>query len=117
MPTPLDAAIAAAAALRTADELNAVRARIDAQLATAPDPVLSAKEAAAVRLIALGYSNKEIAAHFGLSVKTIETFKSRAMEKLKIRTRPGLVQYALRRGWLTDAGAVGPPVPTIPGTE
>jgi DNA-binding NarL/FixJ family response regulator len=61
---------------------------------------LSEREAEVVRLIALGYSNKEIAARLKLSVKTVETYKSRSMEKLGIRGRVDLVQYAARRGWL-----------------
>lgn len=64
------------------------------------DPALSEREAEVVRLLALGYTNKEIAARLGLSVKTVETYKSRSFEKLGVRSRVGLVQYAARRGWL-----------------
>jgi DNA-binding NarL/FixJ family response regulator len=63
---------------------------------------LSDREAEVVRLIALGYSNKEIAARLGLSVKTIETYKSRSMEKLGIHSRVEIVRFAARRGWLTE---------------
>ena len=65
-----------------------------------PDADLSDREAEVVRLIALGYSNKEIAARIKVSVKTIETYKSRAMEKLKCRGRVDLVRYAAGQGWL-----------------
>jgi DNA-binding NarL/FixJ family response regulator len=61
---------------------------------------LSDREVEVVRLIAHGYSNKEIAARLTLSVKTVETYKARSMEKLGIRTRVGLVRYAAERGWL-----------------
>lgn len=61
---------------------------------------LSEREAEVVRHIALGYSNKEIAAKLKLSVKTIETYKMRSLEKLGMRSRVDLVQYAARRGWL-----------------
>jgi two-component system, NarL family, response regulator NreC len=64
-------------------------------------PELSEREAEVVRLIARGYSNKEIAARLGLSVKTVETYKTRSMEKLKTRSRVELVRYAARRGWIT----------------
>ncbi|WP_439626662.1 response regulator [Gemmata sp.] len=74
---------------------------------------LSEREAEVVRLIALGYSNKEIAARITVSVKTIETYKSRAMEKLKCRGRVDLVRYSAGRGWLTaDAPAGAEPKPT-----
>jgi DNA-binding NarL/FixJ family response regulator len=66
---------------------------------------LSEREAEVVRQIARGYSNKEIAARLGLSVKTIETYKTRSMEKLQTRSRVELVKFAARRGWLTDEPA------------
>jgi DNA-binding NarL/FixJ family response regulator len=59
-----------------------------------------------VRLIAWGYSNKEIAARMGLSVKSVESFKARALKKLGGRSRVDLVRYAFRQGWL-DAPADG----------
>jgi DNA-binding NarL/FixJ family response regulator len=64
---------------------------------------LSDRESEVVRLIALGYSNKEIAAQLKLSVKTVETYKTRSMEKLHIRSRVDIVRYAVRRGWLQNA--------------
>ncbi|MBL9103058.1 MAG: response regulator transcription factor [Myxococcales bacterium] len=63
-------------------------------------PELSEREAEVLRLIAEGFGNKQIAARLGLSVKTVETYKARAMEKLGLRSRAQLVQYALQRGWL-----------------
>lgn len=61
---------------------------------------LSDRETAVLRLIALGHANKEIAAQFNLSVKTVETFKTRSMEKLGLRSRVEIVRYAMNRGWL-----------------
>jgi DNA-binding NarL/FixJ family response regulator len=61
---------------------------------------LSDREEEVVRLIAQGYSNKEIAARLSLSVKTVETYKARSLEKLGLRGRTDLVRYALPRGWL-----------------
>ena len=52
-----------------------------------------------VRLIARGFSNKEIAAQLGLSSKTVETYKARSLEKLGLE-RSDLVSYAVQRGWL-----------------
>lgn len=64
------------------------------------EPDLSEREADVVRLIALGYSNKEIALQLGISVKTVDTYKARAMEKLGLHSRAAIVRYALQRGWL-----------------
>lgn len=61
---------------------------------------LSQREEEVVRLIALGYSNKEIASRLALSVKTIETYKARSLEKLGMSSRSDLVRHALICGWL-----------------
>lgn len=63
---------------------------------------LSEREVMVLRLIAQGYSNKEIAAQFDLSVKTVETYKARAMEKLGLTSRVELVRYAAAHGWLNQ---------------
>ena len=68
--------------------------------ARADGGTLSDREAKVLRLIALGYANKEIATELDLSVKTVETFKTRSMEKLGLRSRVDIVRHALNRGWL-----------------
>jgi DNA-binding NarL/FixJ family response regulator len=70
--------------------------------AAAGSSSLSERETEVLRLIAWGYSNKEIAAHLCLSVKTVETYKARLMEKLHLRSRVDLVHYAVQQGWLQD---------------
>jgi two-component system response regulator NreC len=61
---------------------------------------LSDREKEILIWIAKGYSNKEIAEHLMLSVKTVESHKSNLMEKLSLKTRPELVKYALKKGLL-----------------
>jgi DNA-binding NarL/FixJ family response regulator len=61
---------------------------------------LSDREREVVRLIAQGYSNKEIAARLEISIKTVETYKARSMEKLDLRSRVEIVRYASQQGWL-----------------
>jgi DNA-binding CsgD family transcriptional regulator len=99
----LEAAKAAATGLSGAG-LRALRAWIDARLVASDESAvgteLSDREAEALRLIALGYSSKEIAAQFKVSVKTVETYKARALEKLHIKSRVDIVRYAIRRGWI-----------------
>ena len=63
---------------------------------------LSGREAEVLRLVALGYSNKEIAASLSLSVKTVEAHKANAMRKLDMHSRIDIVRYAMLRGWLQD---------------
>lgn len=61
---------------------------------------LSERENDVLRLVAGGHSNKEISARLNISVKTVETYKARAMEKLGYRSRVELVRYAAEQGWL-----------------
>jgi two-component system response regulator NreC len=64
---------------------------------------LSTREEEVMRLIAWGHSNKEIASQLDLSVKTVETHKAKAMQKLSLRGRVDIVRYALLQGWLHDS--------------
>jgi len=50
-----------------------------------------------IRLIASGKSLTEIGKELKLSVKTISTYKTRAMEKLGLETNAALIAYALGR--------------------
>ncbi len=63
---------------------------------------LSDRETEVLRLIALGYSNKEIAARLSLSVKTVEAHKANAMRKLDMTSRIDIVRYAILQGWLRE---------------
>ncbi|WP_413302959.1 response regulator transcription factor [Bacillus sp. 1P10SD] len=62
--------------------------------------LLSEREKEVLTLTAKGYSNKEIAEQLVISVKTVETHKGKLMEKLQMKTRPELVEYAVRKGLL-----------------
>jgi DNA-binding NarL/FixJ family response regulator len=66
-----------------------------------PFGALSARELETLRLIAEGKSTKHIAALFGVSVKTTESYRQQIMRKLGIGTVAGLVKFAIRGG-LTD---------------
>jgi len=63
---------------------------------------LSEREVTVLRLIALGYTNKDIAGQLFISVKTVETYKARVMEKLKLGSRAAMVRFALKHGLLDD---------------
>jgi two-component system response regulator NreC len=63
---------------------------------------LSEREGEVLRLIASGYSNKEIASQLELSVKTVEVHKANAARKLGLKGRIDIVKYALLQGWLSD---------------
>lgn len=63
---------------------------------------LTEREESVLKLAAQGFSNKEIAGRFDISIKSIETYKARGLEKLGLRSRVELVRHALARGWLSD---------------
>lgn len=60
------------------------------------------RESEVLRLIASGYSNKEIGAQLSVSVKTVEAHKANAMRKLGLTGRIDIVKYAILQGWLSD---------------
>jgi DNA-binding NarL/FixJ family response regulator len=63
---------------------------------------LTDREAEVLRMIAWGYSNKEIAARMDISVKTVEAHKANAVQKLDLHSRIDIVRYAILQGWLQD---------------
>ena len=65
-----------------------------------PDP-LTSREREILQRIAEGQTTKEIAAHLGLSVKTVESHRINLMRKLDIHETATLVRYAIRRGLTT----------------
>jgi len=63
-----------------------------------PADPLTPREREVLQLIAEGKRTKDIAGLLGVSVKTVESHRTRLMEKLDIRQTAGLVRYAIRRG-------------------
>ena len=63
---------------------------------------LSQREKEVLLLLAQGFTNLQAADRLSLSVKTIETYRSRLAEKLELRTRSDIVRYAI------ELGLVGP---------
>lgn len=61
---------------------------------------LSEREEEVLRHVALGSSMKEIARLLQISTKTADTYKTRANQKLNLRSRADIVQYAIRSGWM-----------------
>ena len=74
----------------------------DGRKATQSGGTPSDRESEVLRLIAAGYSNKEIATRLTLSVKTVEAHKANAMRKLGLNGRIDIVKYAILQGWLKD---------------
>jgi two-component system response regulator NreC len=63
---------------------------------------LSERERAVLKLVALGHTNQDIANQLSLSVKTVESYRARGMEKLGLTSRAALVRYAIQEGWMVE---------------
>jgi two-component system nitrate/nitrite response regulator NarL len=68
---------------------------------------LSEREREVLALIAEGKSNKEIAMHLGIGVRTIETHRERIMRKLDIHSVAGLTKFAIAHGMVSLEGLGG----------
>jgi two-component system, NarL family, response regulator NreC len=62
---------------------------------------LTPREREVLRLLALGYTNREVADELLISVRTVETHRASILAKLRVRTRAELVRYARHAGMLT----------------
>jgi len=67
---------------------------------------LTTREREVLQLSAEGYTNSEIAARLGISVRTAETHRSKLMHKIGVHTQADLTRYALQRGIISIEGAV-----------
>lgn len=61
---------------------------------------LSEREIQVISLIAKGLSLKDVGSQLKISVKTVETYKMRSLEKLNLKTRAELVKYAIEHNLL-----------------
>jgi len=74
--------------------------RVNEKLSVARSP-LTEREREILQLLAEGRSSKEIAAHIGVSVKTVETHRRNMMQKLNMRSVAELTKYAIREGLIS----------------
>ena len=76
-------------------------AKLAAEPAPGPPDGLSQRELEILRLIALGYTNGQIADELYLSIRTVETHRAHIQQKLGLADRAELVRYALDRKLLS----------------
>ncbi len=67
-----------------------------------PPRALSRREREVLRRIAQGFTNLQVAEELSLSVKSVETYRARVLDKLGLRTRAELVRFAVGAGLLTQ---------------
>lgn len=63
-----------------------------------PLAALSRREREVLQLVVEGRTSAEIAGTLYLSVKTVDTYRSRLMKKLNIGDVPGLIKFAIQQG-------------------
>jgi DNA-binding NarL/FixJ family response regulator len=68
---------------------------------------LSGRELSVLKLVAWGLTDKEIAHNLGVGIKSINSYKRRAISKLGIRTRAEIVRMALERRWFSETADPG----------
>lgn len=104
--TELLAAIRAAARGEVFLDPTLAKALVDEVMepkaASVEPPALSDREREVLRLLAHGHTNQQVADRLCISVKSVETYKARLMEKLGLKGRAELVRYALQHGLLKD---------------
>ncbi len=66
-----------------------------------PASALTAREQQVMEMLARGLTNREIAEHLEISIKTVETHRAQIMERLGIRDVAGLTRFAMRNGLIT----------------
>ncbi len=69
-----------------------------------PFDSLTEREREVLRLVAEGYSNREIAGELFISVKTVLGHREKIMQKLEIHSRTDLIKYAIRKGLISVDG-------------
>jgi two-component system response regulator NreC len=62
--------------------------------------LLTPREIEVLRLVAKGYTNRQIAEDLSISVRTVESHRANVMDKLNLRSRVELVRYATKHGLL-----------------
>ena len=67
------------------------------------EDTLSSRELSVIKLVAWGLTDKEIADTLGVGIKSISSYKQRAIAKLGVRSRADIVRLAIRRNWLVQA--------------
>ncbi len=85
-----------------ADSLLACASQNQEGTATADASLLSDREVQVLKLVAEGFSSREIAEQLFVSTKTVETYRSRFGEKLGLNSRADIVRYALNTGLLSS---------------
>ncbi len=76
--------------------------RLGQPVADVPESVLSDRELQVLIRLARGMTTKEVAHALSLSASTVETYRSRILEKLDLRNNSDMTRFAIRRGLISS---------------
>ena len=80
----------------TGDLLEACRATLRGE--PLPQTLLTPREEEILKLVAEGYSSREIATDLVISIKTVDRYRANILRKLGLRDRLAPTRYAIRAG-------------------
>jgi DNA-binding NarL/FixJ family response regulator len=66
-----------------------------------PDDSLTVREKQVLKLVAEGASNKEIADHLNISVRTVDHHRASLIEKLNLKSTAELIRYAISKAYIS----------------
>ena len=72
--------------------------KLESSIEASPLEALSPREREILQLVAEGKTSQEIAGRLSISSKTVDTYRSRLMHKIKVEDMAGLVKFAIQHG-------------------
>ena len=66
-----------------------------------PASALTAREQQVMEMLARGMTNREIAEHLDISIKTVDTHRGHVLKKLSLRNNSELTRFAVKNGYVT----------------
>ena len=87
---------------RIADLLTDISFRnLETSMEVSPLETLSSREREILQLVAEGKTSQEIAERLSISPKTVDTYRSRLMQKIGVDDMAGLIKFAIQHGVIT----------------
>ena len=91
--------------------LDSLLNKLPKALSKSPIETLSEREREVLIDVARGHTSQQIADRIGLSVKTVESYRARMMQKLGLKTRADIMNLAVESGLLGDRRDIPPGSP------
>lgn len=97
--------------MKGAGSLESLLHKLPKAASQSPIETLSEREREVLIDVARGHTSQQIADRIGLSVKTVESYRARMMQKLGLKTRADIMNLAVESGLLGDRRELPPDMP------